>query len=94
MTLSRTEDDGEAASTCTGDLAVRGVASKRGQPQRFRADAVGVNRCGFLGQSHGCAMSIAYAVRRPERVSKLILIGGSVWCECHGRISGPSDEQS
>jgi predicted esterase len=68
------EDDGEAASTCTGDLAVRGVASKRGRPQRFRADAVGVNRLALLGQSHGCAMSIAYAVRHPECVTKLVLI--------------------
>jgi pimeloyl-ACP methyl ester carboxylesterase len=30
----------------------------------------------LLGQSQGCAISIAYAVRHPERVTKLVLVGG------------------
>jgi class 3 adenylate cyclase/pimeloyl-ACP methyl ester carboxylesterase len=39
-------------------------------------DAVGVDRFPLLGVSQGCAVSIAYAARYPERVSHLILIGG------------------
>jgi len=29
-----------------------------------------------LGLSQGCAVSIAYAVRYPQRVSHLVLVGG------------------
>jgi len=39
-------------------------------------DAAGVERFALLGISQGCAVSIAYAVRHPERVSRLILYGG------------------
>ena len=39
-------------------------------------DAVGIERFSLLGISQGCALSIAYAVRHPERVSHLILFGG------------------
>jgi pimeloyl-ACP methyl ester carboxylesterase len=39
-------------------------------------DAVGVDRFALLGISQGCSISIAYAVRHPERVSHLILYGG------------------
>ena len=39
-------------------------------------DAAGVDRFPLLGISQGCAVSIAYAVRHPERVSHLILYGG------------------
>jgi pimeloyl-ACP methyl ester carboxylesterase/DNA-binding winged helix-turn-helix (wHTH) protein len=38
-------------------------------------DAVGVKRFALFGISQGCAMSIAYAVRYPERVSHLVLYG-------------------
>jgi pimeloyl-ACP methyl ester carboxylesterase len=38
-------------------------------------DAVGVERFPLLGISQGGAVAIAYAVRRPERVSHLILYG-------------------
>lgn len=38
--------------------------------------AAGVDRFPLLGVSQGCAVSIAYAVRHPERVSHLILYGG------------------
>jgi pimeloyl-ACP methyl ester carboxylesterase len=41
-------------------------------------DAAGVERFALLGISQGCAVSIAYAVRHPERVSHLILYGGYV----------------
>ena len=39
-------------------------------------DAAGVDRFALHGLSQGCAVSIAYAVRHPERVSHLILLGG------------------
>jgi pimeloyl-ACP methyl ester carboxylesterase len=39
-------------------------------------DAAAVERFPLLGYSQGCAVSIAYAVRHPERVSHLILCGG------------------
>jgi class 3 adenylate cyclase/pimeloyl-ACP methyl ester carboxylesterase len=39
-------------------------------------DAAGVERFALLGISQGCAISIAYAVRHPQRVSHLILYGG------------------
>ncbi len=38
--------------------------------------ASGLERFALLGISQGCAISIAYAVRHPERVSHLILYGG------------------
>lgn len=39
-------------------------------------DAAGLDRFPLLGISQGCAVAIAYAVRHPERVSRLILHGG------------------
>ena len=39
-------------------------------------DAARLTRFALLGISQGCAVSIAYAVRHPERVSHLILYGG------------------
>jgi pimeloyl-ACP methyl ester carboxylesterase len=39
-------------------------------------DALGLDRFPYLAISQGCAISIAYAVRHPERVSHLILHGG------------------
>jgi pimeloyl-ACP methyl ester carboxylesterase/DNA-binding winged helix-turn-helix (wHTH) protein len=38
-------------------------------------EAVGVKRFALFGISQGCAMSIAYAVRYPERVTHLVLYG-------------------
>ena len=38
-------------------------------------DAVGIERFPLLGISQGGAVAVAYAVRRPERVSHLILYG-------------------
>ena len=40
------------------------------------ADRLGLERFPLLGISQGCAVSIEYAVRHPERVSGLVLIGG------------------
>jgi pimeloyl-ACP methyl ester carboxylesterase len=39
-------------------------------------EAVGLERFSLFGVSQGCAMSIAYAVRHPERVNRLVLYGG------------------
>ena len=39
-------------------------------------DAVGLERFPLIGISQGCAYSVAYAIRHPERVSQLILYGG------------------
>jgi pimeloyl-ACP methyl ester carboxylesterase/DNA-binding winged helix-turn-helix (wHTH) protein len=39
-------------------------------------DAAGLEKFVLFGASQGCAVSIAYAVRHPERVSKLVLYGG------------------
>ena len=39
-------------------------------------DAAGLERFALLGISQGCAVSIGYAVRHPERVTHLILYGG------------------
>lgn len=39
-------------------------------------DAVGLEQFDLLGISQGCAVSIAYAARHPERVRKLVLLGG------------------
>lgn len=39
-------------------------------------DTVGLDRFTLFGISQGCAVSIAYSVRHPERVRKLVLYGG------------------
>jgi pimeloyl-ACP methyl ester carboxylesterase len=39
-------------------------------------DAAGLERFALLGISQGCAVSIGYTVRHPERVTHLILYGG------------------
>ncbi|RWM83217.1 MAG: alpha/beta fold hydrolase [Mesorhizobium sp.] len=39
-------------------------------------DAAGLERFTLLGVSQSCAVSVAYAVRHPERLSGLILYGG------------------
>ena len=39
-------------------------------------DATGLERFPLFGISQGCAVSIAYAVRHPERVTRLVLYGG------------------
>jgi class 3 adenylate cyclase/pimeloyl-ACP methyl ester carboxylesterase len=39
-------------------------------------DAAGLDRFPLFGMSQGCAISVAFAVRHPERVSHLVLYGG------------------
>ena len=45
-------------------------------------DAAGLERFALLGISQGCAVSIAYAVRHPERVTHLVLYGGYARGQC------------
>jgi class 3 adenylate cyclase/pimeloyl-ACP methyl ester carboxylesterase len=40
------------------------------------ADAAGLDRFPILGLSQGCAVTMAFAARHPDRVSRLILYGG------------------
>ncbi len=40
------------------------------------ADAAGFERFDLLGISQGCPISIAYAVRHPDRIRRLVLYGG------------------
>src|SRR5262245_54421466 len=39
-------------------------------------DGAGLDRFPLLGMSQGCAISVAFAVRHPERVTHLVLYGG------------------
>lgn len=53
-------------------------------------DAAGVGRFALLGISQGAALAITYAVRHPERVTHLVLIGGYA----RGRLQrNPTPEQ-
>lgn len=52
-------------------------------------DSQSLDRFPLLGMSQGCAVSIEYAVRHPERVSALILVGGYA----SGWRVGMSDEE-
>jgi DNA-binding winged helix-turn-helix (wHTH) protein/pimeloyl-ACP methyl ester carboxylesterase len=53
-------------------------------------DAVGLQRFPLLGSSQGSAISIAYAVRHPERVSHLVLYGGYA---LGGKKRAPTEKQ-
>jgi class 3 adenylate cyclase/pimeloyl-ACP methyl ester carboxylesterase len=53
-------------------------------------DAAGVERFPLLGISQGCAISVAYAVRHPERVSHLVLYGGFA---LGGKKRSPSEKE-
>jgi pimeloyl-ACP methyl ester carboxylesterase/DNA-binding winged helix-turn-helix (wHTH) protein len=54
--------------------------------------ATELQRFPLLGISQGCAIAIAYAVRHPERVSHLILIGGFA-IGAHLRSAASSEER-
>lgn len=47
-------------------------------------------RFGLLGLSQGCATAVAYAVRHPERVSRLVLYGG--YAQGRNRRADAGDE--
>jgi pimeloyl-ACP methyl ester carboxylesterase/DNA-binding SARP family transcriptional activator len=52
-------------------------------------DAAGLDRFDLLGISQGCSVSIAYAVRHPERVRRMILYGGYA---CGWKKRGSAEE--
>lgn len=54
------------------------------------ADAAGLGRFALLGQSQGCAFSLAYAAARPDRVRALILLNGFA----RGRLMRGDPEQA
>jgi class 3 adenylate cyclase/pimeloyl-ACP methyl ester carboxylesterase len=56
-------------------------------------NAVEIERFPLFGVSQGCAVSIAYAVRHPERLSHLILYGGFA-LGGHKRSPGEAEERS
>ena len=59
------------------------------------ANAAGIKRFALLGISQGCAISIAYAVRHPERVSHLILYGGfALGWNKHARSAAQKEEDA
>jgi 4,5:9,10-diseco-3-hydroxy-5,9,17-trioxoandrosta-1(10),2-diene-4-oate hydrolase len=60
-----------------------------GAVERFLA-AVGVERCAVVGNSHGGAMSIRLALRRPELVERLVLMapGGLEEREVYMKMDG------
>ena len=51
-------------------------------------DAAGIDRFPLLGISQGAAVSVAYAVKHPDRVSHLILYGGYARGRFHRDLSG------
>jgi pimeloyl-ACP methyl ester carboxylesterase/DNA-binding CsgD family transcriptional regulator len=54
-------------------------------------DELGVERFALLGMSQGAAISIAYAVRHPERVTALVICGG--YARGHHHRSRTTDQQ-
>ncbi len=70
---------------CRYDARGNGLSDREADDISFEAfvadlddvvEASGLRRFALLGISQGCAISIAYAVKHPERVSHLILYGG------------------
>jgi len=54
-------------------------------------DAAGPERFALLGISQGCAVSLAYAVRHPERVTRLVLYGGYARGRCRRGLPGAAE---
>jgi DNA-binding SARP family transcriptional activator/pimeloyl-ACP methyl ester carboxylesterase len=72
-TLIRYDERGNGLSDWNaGDLSFAAMVSDL----ESVADASGLNRFPLLGVSQSCAVSVAYVVRHPERVSCLVLYGG------------------
>ena len=57
-------------------------------------DAVGVEQFDLFGLSQGCAVSVAYAVRHPERIRRLVLYGGFPVGWAKRSLSAPQREQA
>jgi pimeloyl-ACP methyl ester carboxylesterase/DNA-binding winged helix-turn-helix (wHTH) protein len=54
-------------------------------------EAEGLDRFPMLGISQGCAVAIDYAVRHPERVSRLVLYGGYLVGRNYRNITPPQE---
>jgi pimeloyl-ACP methyl ester carboxylesterase/DNA-binding SARP family transcriptional activator/tetratricopeptide (TPR) repeat protein len=73
QTLIRYDERGNGLSDWeVGDLSFEAMIADL----ESIVDAAGLERFALLGLSQGCGVSIAYAVRHPERVSALVLYGG------------------
>jgi 2-hydroxy-6-oxonona-2,4-dienedioate hydrolase len=57
-----------------GPLSIPGLA----ESLRVWMDAAGIGRAAFLGNSMGCQVIAELAVRHPERIDRLILVGPTV----------------
>lgn len=57
-------------------------------------EATGIRRLALLGASQGCAISIAYAARYPEKVSHLILYGGYALGKLKRELSDKQREEA
>src|SRR5262249_42315482 len=72
-TLFRYDERGNGLSDCD----VRDIGFEAFVDDLSRVvDAAGLERFDLFGVSQGCSVAIAYAVRHPERVRKLVLYGG------------------
>lgn len=72
-TLIRYDERGNGLSDWnSGDLSFAAMVSDL----ESVADASGLRVFPLIGVSQSCAVSVAYAVRHPERVSRLVLYGG------------------
>lgn len=72
-TLIRYDERGSGLSDCNVvDLSFGAMVADL----ESVADASSLDRFALLGVSQSCAVSVAYAVRHPERVSRLVLYGG------------------
>jgi pimeloyl-ACP methyl ester carboxylesterase len=72
-TLIRYDERGNGLSDWTvGDFSLEAMVADL----EAVVDAMGLKRFPLLGLSQGCAVSIEYAARHPEKVSRLVLYGG------------------
>ncbi len=71
-TLIRFDQRGNGLSDWDADLSFEAFVDDL----ETVVDATGLDRFALLGISQGCASSVAYAVRHPERVTRLVLYGG------------------
>jgi DNA-binding SARP family transcriptional activator/pimeloyl-ACP methyl ester carboxylesterase len=71
-TLLRYDQRGSGLSDRRADVGFEAEVADFG----VVVDAAGLDRFDVLGISHGASVAIAYAARHPQRVRKLVLLGG------------------
>lgn len=85
FTLTRYDQRGTGCSDEAGTLDLDGLVADLGAV----ADAAGLERFPIFAASQGVPVSIAYAARNPDRVSRLVLYGGYA----RGRsLRGPEEQ--